>query len=128
LNIELYLNSGLIAFKIVLTKINNMFTGTEDNEISYNDAALLTQNYRDAQVPGSNYVKGEYFSKASLESVLDQSGCVGIRIYYGLDENNVQRLVIVGADANENDIVTGIILEHGTLCPPHCGTGNNLNS
>jgi hypothetical protein len=105
-----------------------MFTGTEDNEISYNDAALLTQNYRDAQAPGSNYVKGEYFSKASLELVLDQSGCVGIRIYYGLDENNVQRLVIVGVDANENDMVTGQILEHGTLCPPHCGTSNNLNS
>ncbi len=105
-----------------------MFTGTEDNEISYNDAAQLTQNYRDAQTPGSNYVKGEYFSKASLESVLDQSECVGIRIYYGLDENNVQRLVIVGVDANENDLVTGVILEHGIMCPPICGVPNNLNS
>ena len=105
-----------------------MFTGTEDNEISYNDAALLTQNYRDAQAPGSSYVKGEYFSKASLESILDQSNCVGIRIYYGLDENNVQRLVIVGTEDNENDMVTGVILENGTACPPFCGSTNNLNS
>jgi len=105
-----------------------MFTGTEDNEISCNDAALLTQNYRDAQALSSNYVKVEYFSKASLESVLDQSGCVGIRIYYGLDDNNVQRLDIVGADANENDMVTGVILEHGTVCPPICVSPKNLNS
>lgn len=104
-----------------------MFTGTENNEISYNDAAVLTANYRDSQ-SGSDYIKGEYFSKTSIQSLLDQTDCVGIRIYYGIDSNNVQRLVIVGVTANEDDMVSGLIMEHGNVCPPVCGAQNNLNS
>jgi hypothetical protein len=104
-----------------------MFTGTENNEISYNDAATLTENYRNANA-GSDYIKGEYFSKSSIQALLEQEGCVGVRIYYGLDENNIQKLVIVGVLSNEDDIVTGLILEHGRLCPPQCGSSNNLNS
>lgn len=104
-----------------------MFTGTENNEISYEGAAVLTENYRDAH-SGSEYVKGEYFSKASIQAILDQTNCVGIRVYYGVDNEGVQKLVIVGVISNENDMVTGLIMEHGSLCPPHCGTSNDLNS
>lgn len=104
-----------------------MYTGNENNEISYEDAATLTANYRDAQI-GEDYVKGEYFSTDSIQAILNQDGCVGIRVYYGIDENNVQRLVIVGVTANENDMVSGAIMEHGSLCPPYCGASNNLNS
>jgi hypothetical protein len=104
-----------------------MFTGTENNEISYNDAAILTSNYRDSQ-EGTDYIKGEYFSKSSIQSILDQIDCVGIRVYYGIDNNNVQRLVIVGVTANEDDMVSGFIMEHGSICPPICGAQNNLNS
>ena len=36
--------------------------------------------------------------------------------------------MFTGTEDNENDIVTGVILEHGTACPPICGSPNNLNS
>jgi hypothetical protein len=36
--------------------------------------------------------------------------------------------MFTGAEDNENDILTGVILENGTACPPICGSPNNLNS
>lgn len=104
-----------------------MFTGTEDNQISYQEAADLTANFRNAQ-EGSDYIKGEYFSKSSVQSILDQSNCVGVRIYYGIDDLGFPRLVLVGVTADENDMVNGVILDHGAMCPPECGVANDLNS
>lgn len=103
-----------------------MYTGTENNAISCQDAATLTANYRNSQ--SGEYVKGEYFSMDSINAILNQDNCVGIRVYYGIDSNNTQRLVIVGVTADESDMVTGAIMEHGSMCPPYCGTANNLNS
>ena len=34
-----------------------------------------------------------------------QNGCVGVRAYYGLDEAGQPQLVLVGYDANDNDIL-----------------------
>ena len=102
------------------------FTGTESHDISLQDAAVLTQNYRDSQ--SGNYIKGEYFSKEALTGLLSQTDCVGARIYYGLDSNSVPKLVIVGVYANEDDISEGMVLEFGNSCPPNCGSSNALNS
>ena len=52
---------------------------------------------------------------------------MGIRIYYALDENGKKQLIIVGADANENDIYNGIIAERSVTCPPYCPTNSPLN-
>lgn len=71
-------------------------------------------------------VKGEYFSQSAINSVLAQEGVVGVRIYLGLSDDLIPlpRLVIVGVDANENDITAGDIVENGTFCPPSCGSIN----
>lgn len=105
-----------------------MFTGNESHEISLQDAANLTANYRSQFASGATYVKGEFFGKSSIQSLLNQDDCVGLRIYYGLDIDNIQKLVIVGVLANEDDIIDGNILEFGSPCPPICGTLNVLNS
>ncbi len=36
--------------------------------------------------------------------------------------------MFTGTEDNENDMVTGVILENGTACPPFFGSTNNLNS
>ena len=105
-----------------------MFTGDEDHEISYAAAAELTANYRAQFSPTTSYIKGEYFGKTALLSVLNQTDCVGMRIYYGLNSENIPKLVLVGVNANEDDQVTGNILDYGTPCPPICGSANDLNS
>jgi hypothetical protein len=37
-------------------------------------------------------------------------------------------LVLVGVTSDKNDMVNGVILDHGAMCPPECGVANNLNS
>jgi hypothetical protein len=105
-----------------------MFTGTEKHDIPLPDAAVLTKNYRDQFGPGVNYIKAEYFSQESINSILAQANCIGLRIYYGLDDNGIQRLVVVGVTADQNDMTSGVILENGVPCPQYCSTSNPLNS
>jgi hypothetical protein len=122
-----------IRFEEHKTKfIKNMaFTGNEDHSISLLDAAELTKNYRDA---GINGVKAEFFGKTTLEGILDQQNCVGLRIYFGLKlgelgEPDKLCLVITGAKANEDDIIDeDYLAEFGLPCPSRCGTSNVLNS
>lgn len=101
------------------------FTGNEDHTISLTVAAAMTKNYRDAN---PTQVKGHYFGKDAIQDVLDQSGCVGLRIYYGLDNDGKKQLVIDGVTSDENDLFNGIILDRSIQCPPNCGISNPLNS
>lgn len=100
------------------------FNGTEGTIISLNDAAELTANYRRAN-PSS--IKAFFFGKEKLKDLLDQTDCMGIRIYFGLDEDEKPKLVLVGAESNEDDILD-LILDYGEPCPSRCGSSNDLNS
>lgn len=100
------------------------FTGNEDHTISLEEGADLTSNFRD-NYPGQP--QGIYFSKSTLEDVLAQSDCVGIRFYFGLTTNDKLRIVFTGVKASEDDII-GIVGDGGSLCPPACGKKNDLNS
>jgi hypothetical protein len=104
------------------------YTGNEDHSISLLDASELTKNYRDQFDAETSYIKGEYFGKTALQSLLKQTDCVGARIYYGLKANGTPCLVIVGVDGDGNDITTGEIMEFGALCPSNCSADNELNS
>lgn len=100
------------------------FNGTEGGPINTEDAGALTSNYRTAN-PGD--VKGAFYGKDIIEAILAQEGCMGIRIYYGLDKNGNKELVLVGAEAGENDLLE-LVADHGIKCPAHCGVANSLNS
>ena len=100
------------------------FTGNEDHTISLSAGAELTAEFRRNF---SGQPLGIYFSKDTLQSVLDQTDCVGIRFYFGETTNGKLRIVFAGVIANENDILD-IIGDGGSLCPPACGESNELNS
>ena len=102
------------------------FTGNEDHSITLEDAAKLTANYR--KNSGVNAIKGGYFGKTALKDIVDQKGCVGIRFYYGQKDDGTPCLVLVGADAAENDMTNGRLAERELPCPPDCGEDNVLNS
>lgn len=115
-------------------------------------ASDWTRRFREQSEHG---VRGHLFSRADLEAVLAQPNAEGIRFYYGRDEQNQPRLVMVGVDGADNDIVAsapiassadqplslnsasasllaatedGGIVGPGKTCPPFCGSGNALNS
>lgn len=102
------------------------FTGDENHAITLEEASALTARYRATANAGD--AKAEYFGKQSLISLLSQNACVGVRIYYGVDADNVKKLVLVGVDAEGNDLYEGDLMERGVLCPPICSADNPLNS
>lgn len=101
------------------------FDGTEGEQLSINEASTMTSDYRAAN---PNEILGHFMGKDMLNSILSQTGCVGIRSYYALDANGKKELVIVGVDANQNDLVNGIIADRHYPCPNACSMSNALNS
>ena len=79
----------------------------------------------------------ETFERAAFDQLLAQEGCVGIRIYYGMDEESNVKLVVVGVDENDQDIRQSasnlrkvkndnavnepvFALSDSLRCPPYC--------
>lgn len=102
------------------------FNGTEGSFVTLREASGWTANYRATIASGE--IIAHFFGTDKIKAILDQSDCVGIRIYYGIDENGKKNLILVGAKANEDDMVDGLILERAFTCPPKCATSNVLNS
>ena len=102
------------------------FTGNEDHSITLAIASKWTKNYRDDSPEGST--RAHFYGKDAIQAILDQADCVGIRIYYALDDTGKKQLIIVGANADENDLYQGLLAERGKPCPSMCGVTNPLNS
>jgi hypothetical protein len=102
------------------------FDGNEGKVVSLEEAAIWTANYRNSIQPSETIA--HFIGKNKLLELLEQENCVGVRIYYGIDENGEQNLVFVGADENENDLVNGVIVEYAPKCPPKCSEKNPWNS
>lgn len=104
-----------------------MFTGYEEHEISFDDASVLTKEYRANDV---NTIKGGFFGKRAIQKLLNQVDAVGIRIYLGQDENKLLKFILVGVDKYENDLIGNeyCCMEYSVPCPNQCGTNNMLNS
>ena len=96
-----------------------VFDGSEGGEIDLETAKAWTQNYR-ARQSGTDAVKSHFFGREVLQKLLDQEGCMGTRMYYGVDESGKRQLILIGADASGNDQEDGIILDKSTTCPPVC--------
>lgn len=102
------------------------FNGNEGEEITLTTAAGWTANYRNQMSTGDPL--GHFFGKNHYNNILEQTGCVGIRNYNGIDDDGKKVLIMVGVDEDENDMVEGVIVEKAVGCPPRCGRSNDLNS
>jgi hypothetical protein len=96
-----------------------------DHRISLTDAAALTKRHRDAKVGAE---KSGAFHKDQVLELLNQAGCVGLRIYYGRQPDGKPALVLTGIDKGDKDLTGGTILEMHIPCPPFCGDANALNT
>lgn len=101
------------------------FDGNEAGSIPLTTAAEYTANYRDENPNSTN---AHFFGKKIINDILKQTGCVGIRIYYGIDGNGAKQLILVGVNSSEDDLTNGIIGDNSLPCPTYCGRANELNS
>lgn len=102
------------------------FNGKEGEFITLETAISWTANYRNSD--GYTGVKAQFYGIEKLKKILDQPNCVGIRIYNAIDDNGNHVKVLVGTDANENDLSNGLILERGLGCPIYCGGGGGVTN
>lgn len=115
--------------------------------ISLQEAIDMTSLYRSqkenilkTQFQGQNILAlSEAFDRNVFDTVLGRSGVMGLRIYYGMDENLKIHAIIVGTDENGDDILPGesnlnvseednYIIENGNRCPDICPGDSPLNS
>jgi hypothetical protein len=98
----------------------------QDQSIPLAAASVLTANYRNSS-PSSPIIAAGFW-KENILAILNQTGCVAIRIYYGLNTDGSPTPVLVGVDERGNDLTGGIMDEFNFPCPPYCGAPNPLNS
>lgn len=113
------------------------FTGNEGGPIKRETAKAWINNYQEsesAREPEKTVTKAHFFGKEKILKLLNEDECVGLRIYYGLDDNGDQKLFMVAVEANMNDILPidmestsedgPMILDLTHPCPPYCGNDN----
>jgi hypothetical protein len=102
------------------------FNGDEGSVVTLAEASGWTANYRKT-IPAGEII-AQFVGKNQLMKILNQKGCMGVRIYYGIGDDGKKNIILVGAGSDENDMVDGIIIEKIIPCPPFCPGKNALNS
>ncbi|OYQ41989.1 hypothetical protein [Flavobacterium aurantiibacter] len=92
--------------------------------ITLEEACQYTHAYQSAN---PNAIFSYYVSTENLNLILQQSGCVGLRIYNGYNLQSKQsNIVLVGVDEKGNDMTNGVLLDEFVSCPPSCPTSSPL--
>jgi hypothetical protein len=95
-------------------------------------AKQWTANYRATIKPGET--EAHYFGAESVNSVMNEDKSVGLRIYYAIDDQGKKQLLLVGVDAQGNNLLPEegtaakaaaddggpIIVDNSSPCPPIC--------
>ncbi|HEY3429237.1 MAG TPA: hypothetical protein VGK39_01090 [Cyclobacteriaceae bacterium] len=91
-------------------------------------------NYR-SKLTKTDERQAHYFGSDILQQILGQSDCIGIRIYYGIDDAGNKQLMLIGVDSNGENLIPSagarlvegdnIIGDASFPCPNTC-PGNGL--
>ncbi|MCC9135453.1 hypothetical protein ACFSKU_13925 [Pontibacter silvestris] len=98
------------------------YDGTEGAPIELAQAAKWTKNFREKikDAEESEKIKAHFFGRDILKKILEQEDCMGIRMYYAKDDAGQKQLILVGATAEGEDMVNGIVADMSKVCPPDC--------
>lgn len=115
--------------------------------IPVTDAATLISNFgsQKESMLATNFQANatlpvcETFDRAAFDIILGDTDCTGVRIYLGMDDSSKVRLVVVGVNSSDEDLVIpasttnnpndfDCVIEDGTRCPTSCPPSSALNS
>lgn len=97
--------------------------------ISRETASRWIQNHTEKH-PEKDSIRARFFGSDLINQILQQDGCVGIRIYYATNDEGEKQLLLVGAREDGNNIwpadskadlsAEGLIVDASRPCPPYC--------
>jgi hypothetical protein len=94
-----------------------------DHKVTITEARdLVDRRRRAAEQPAGA------FKREALDRILGQTGCAGIRIYYGMHPDGQPALVLVGVDEYGEEMLDGELAEKNYPCPPFCPLGPSLRA
>jgi hypothetical protein len=103
------------------------FPPKQDHRISLTEAAAMTKRFREGAAKGAE--TAQLFPREIFEVLLKNSKVHGIRFYYARANEGKLQMVVVGTDADGNDMLAdGDIFDRGFPCPPICSGLGGLNS
>ncbi len=126
--------------------VTNTLPTAGSHHISLTVAENLTATYRTnretilaAAYQGKNVLPlSETFNLEDIQDLIAQTGCAGIRIYYGMKNDDTVHAVLVAVNESNEDIIyveenfsvsgENIIIEEGQRCPVICPPESPLNS
>lgn len=84
---------------------NYTFTGKEGDPISLDSTKQWLANYNNLNPQGNSW----FFGKQTMQAILAQSGCMGIRFFYAIDDGGNQQILMIGAGVDGHSLTqTGI--------------------
>ena len=102
------------------------FPPRKEHKITLAEAAELTRRHRDERGGGAE--KATLFPRDVFEALLQNPKVKGLRLYHGRNPGGDSATIVVGVDADGNDLLDGEIFDRGFPCPPVCSGTNSLNS
>ena len=106
--------------------------------ITLAEAEEMTKDYRaqkenilDSSYRGKNILPiCETFDRDAFDDILSQNGCKKVRIYFGMDNTELVKMIVVGVNAQNQDMLPAnnpVIMEFGARCPTQCPPSSALN-
>lgn len=96
-----------------------------NHSVTKEQAIKYIENFKISPAATVITIKGGAFNRDIVDKILSQSGCVGIRLYYANLDNGNPTMVMVGVNAEGDDMSEGTIAQAILPCPPICGSSAN---
>ncbi|MEW5675191.1 hypothetical protein ABGT15_02655 [Flavobacterium enshiense] len=100
---------------------------TAVNTITLETAQAWAQKWR--ATPGAT-VKAHLIPQIDITQLMNEEGVVDVRAYIGIDETGENKLMLVGVDANGNDLIDDAngqyIYDFTRPCPDTCDVKSPL--
>lgn len=104
-------------------KQHRSLPSTYSHSIELEKAIRLIRNHR---LEHPSRPRAGLFHRSSIDRLLAQPDCGGMRIYRGFDEAERHHFVLVAVNSVGKDLTDGVVLEAEWPCPPFCSTHSPL--
>ncbi len=126
------MDKELIVVKGKVIEQRKTYSAEVGEDIGYELGAKMIKNYFSQN---QDDVLASFMGRNQIEAILAQPGVIGIRMFNALNDLGIKQLVLVGVDANGQNVLQyttigengelikkkGIVADRAKLCPPYCG-------